>query len=259
MLLFASPVDILPSSNSHVCTSAQELLQKIRTRLDEDGLNAFRREAAAYMRGSVDAASYYAAVSSLGLSSLVPEMAALLPDPDKRAQLLSMHSAAESSAADAAAVSRAARFGSWQCSRCGLVNGPSARLACEGCQARKPRVSETDNETQHEQRSEASSSEDFPALNGASASEDGSRAKVGVKRNKKVPKFERLRLTGGDPQATAAFLETKGGTVVKPQNAWTQGRPALAGGGAANPRGQWAKQGKLASEWRNINGAWDKK
>ena len=69
-------------------------MEKIRQRIDSSGLDTFRREAAAYMRGESDAAAYYGTVASLGLSSLVPDMAALLPDQTKRAALLSMHSAA---------------------------------------------------------------------------------------------------------------------------------------------------------------------
>ena len=56
---------------------------------------------------------------SLGLGAMVPEMAALLPDEDRRAELLSAHSAVQESdlAADAAAA-HAMQFGSWQCNRC---------------------------------------------------------------------------------------------------------------------------------------------
>ena len=52
--------------------------------MDQAGLDAFRREAAAYMRGETDAATYCGTVASLGLGSLVPDMAALLPDPRQR-------------------------------------------------------------------------------------------------------------------------------------------------------------------------------
>ena len=77
-----------------------------------------------------------------------------------------------------------------------------------------------------------------------------------------VSKFERLRLTGGDPEATLAWMDTEGGRKppTNPQNVWTQGRPAgSAGPGGSQPRGQWSKQGKLAHEWKTIQDAWSHK
>ena len=77
-----------------------------------------------------------------------------------------------------------------------------------------------------------------------------------------VSKFERLRLTGGDPEATLAWMDTEGGRKppTNPQNAWTQGKPAgSAGPSAGQARGQWSKQGKLAHEWKTIQDAWSQK
>ncbi len=77
-----------------------------------------------------------------------------------------------------------------------------------------------------------------------------------------VSKFERLRLTGGDPEAILAWMDTEGGrkAPTNPQNAWTQGRPAVsASAGGSQPRGQWSKQGKLAHEWKTIQDAWSQK
>ncbi len=112
----------------------------------------------------------------------------------------------------------------------------------------------------------AAAAGDFPALGAANGSayghgagSSGNQAGGAGKKAKKVPKFERLRLTGGDPAATAAWLDSSGGTKTKPQNVWTQGRPAVAGGGGTQPRGSWAAKDKLAKEWRGINDAWDKK
>ena len=110
----------------------------------------------------------------------------------------------------------------------------------------------------------APGTEAFPALggpsNGTAAAGKSSRAQ-GKKGAKKVPKFERLRLTGGDPEAMQAWMDTGGGTraPTKPQNAWSQGQPSAGSGGpGAQLRGQWSKQGKLAKEWGGINEAWDK-
>lgn len=199
----------------------QALLDKIRARLSADELDAFRRQAAAYMRGSIDACEYYTTVDSLGLHSLVPEMAALLPDPGKRDMLLFVYSSVQETAAEA---------------------------------ARSNSSSPSSQQTRVQPAASASAADEFPELNGR-------RGVNNSKNTKKVPKFERLRLTGGDPAATQNFLDTNGGTEVKPQNAWTQGKPSISSGGegSAQPRGQWSQQGKVATEWRNINDAWAKK
>jgi hypothetical protein len=138
----------------------------------------------------------------------------------------------------------------------------AAASACEGCTSQRAPAGDPlpGHPANDATSASAAAAEDFPALNGgtsSSAQQDGK----GGKKNKKVPKFERLRLTGGDPAATLNFLETGGGTRVKPQNAWTQGCPAVSrgGGGSAQPRGQWAQQGKVATEWRNINDSRSKK
>lgn len=227
----------------------QALMEKIRGRLDAEDLTTFRSHAAAYMRGDTDAHSYYAVVDSLGLGPLVPEMAALLPDAGKRAELLSLHGAAAASPSDAAAAAvHASQNASWQCARCSLINGPAAGSSCEACGSRRPWQADSNG---------AAAGDDFPAFGSSAAGEP--EAAKGPKKGKKVSKFERLRLTGGDPEATAAWLNTSGGTKTKPQNMWTQGRPAVVGGGGSQPRGQWAAKDKLAHEWRNINDAWDKK
>lgn len=233
----------------------QALMEKIRGRLDEEDLGVFRNHAAAYMRGDTDAHSYYAVVDSLGLGPLVPEMAALLPDAGKRAELLSLHGAAAASPSDAAAAAiHASQNASWQCSRCSLINGPAAGSSCEACGSRRPRQVDSNG---------TAAADAFPALGAAVGAADGPETvgggTKGAKKGKKVSKFERLRLTGGDPGALAGWLNTSGGTKTKPQNVWTQGRPAVAGGGGTQARGQWAAKDKLANEWRTIIDAWDKK
>ena len=100
---------------------AQALLKKVKAQLSEEQLDEFRREASNFLQGGTDGPSYYSLVVSLGLGAMVPEMAALLPHEDRRAELLSAHSAAQQfgQAADAAAA-HAMQFGSWQCNRCCL-------------------------------------------------------------------------------------------------------------------------------------------
>ena len=99
----------------------QAFLKKVKAQLSEEQLDEFRREASSFLQGVTDGPSYHRLVVSLGLGAMVPEMAALLPDEDRRAELLSAHSAAQQFdlAADAAAA-HAMQFGSWQCNRRGL-------------------------------------------------------------------------------------------------------------------------------------------
>ena len=101
----------------------QALLKQIKAQLSEEQLTDFRREASNFLQGDIDAPSYHELVVSLGLGAMVPEMAALLPDEDRRAELLSAHSAAqqaERNLAGDAAAAHAMQFGSWTCNRCNL-------------------------------------------------------------------------------------------------------------------------------------------
>lgn len=79
-------------------------------------------------------------------------------------------------------------------------------------------------------------------------------------KQKKQPKFEKLRLTGGDP-ATKEWLAEQA-RRVHPQNAWTQGGPSAAAAAAApQARGAWGGKnvGKLAQAERALLDAWGKK
>lgn len=76
----------------------QALIEKIKKQLDQKKFTEFRSEAGKFMSGSIDAATYHRQVVTLGLAPLVPEMASLLPDPLKRAELLSVHDVMPSSA-----------------------------------------------------------------------------------------------------------------------------------------------------------------
>ncbi|KAK9834275.1 hypothetical protein WJX81_002678 [Elliptochloris bilobata] len=209
------------------------LMDKVRARVGEAGEASLRCEAARYVHGESSASAYHAHAVLLGLASLVPEMAALLPNAGRREGLLEEHrrhfAAAEPAgggrwvppeAAEAAAAHAAANA-SWRCSACTLVNGPG---------------------------------EEGPGAGGS-----GAGAERG-KKVRKVPKFERLRLTGGDPEATRTWLDTDGGTRVHPQNVWTQARPSslTAAAPPGGLRGQWSKPGRLATELVAVKGAWDK-
>ena len=111
------------AASSERAPDAQALLRKVKAQLSEEQLDEFRREASSFLQGATDGLTYYSLVVSLGLGAMVPEMAALLPDEDRRAELLSAHSAAQQRdlAADAA-VAHAMQFGSWQCNRSSLFS-----------------------------------------------------------------------------------------------------------------------------------------
>ena len=75
----------------------QVLLDKVKKQLSTAKFGEFRVSVGSFMRGHTDAQQYHAIVESLGLSHLIPEMASLLPDPTKRAELLSVHESSTSS------------------------------------------------------------------------------------------------------------------------------------------------------------------
>lgn len=99
------------------------------------------------------AESYHAHVISLGLTSLVPQLAALCPDEDKRTALVAAHKryleAEQQPAAGGrgwvppeaamAALQELKQSGSWACERCTLVNAPSSK-SCEVCSAPRPKA-----------------------------------------------------------------------------------------------------------------------
>lgn len=71
----------------------QVLIEKVKRQLDAKKFGEFRAEAVRFASGDLSAAEYHTYVASLGLAALVPEMASLLPDAMKRAELLSVHEA----------------------------------------------------------------------------------------------------------------------------------------------------------------------
>ncbi|KAK9820561.1 hypothetical protein WJX72_011657 [[Myrmecia] bisecta] len=238
------------------------LIDKIRRQLDADKFDEFKRESGAFMRGSLPASAFHQEILSLGLAAIVPELAALCPDAQKRNTLLEVHRDSFSQAPSqgqgswvppevaAAAADHARQFGSWACSSCTLINGPQAQ-SCEACRARRPA---------HDAAEASGSQEDAD-------DEQTLGSEKGKAKQKKIPKFERLRLTGGDGVATKSWLETNGGQKVKPQNVWTQARGQAGPSGQNDgvgpqqgPQSSWAKApGKLATEAGAINDAWSKK
>lgn len=67
----------------------------MRRRLgDEELVAAFKQQSALFGRGELQASAYHAYAAALGLAPLIPEIASLLPDANRRADLLAAHRSA---------------------------------------------------------------------------------------------------------------------------------------------------------------------
>jgi E3 ubiquitin-protein ligase ZNF598 len=68
----------------------KSLVERMRAALgmDEDRYSAFKEIAGEYRQGIIDTSEYLSYVEQFGLSQFVPEMARLLPDPQKQRELL---------------------------------------------------------------------------------------------------------------------------------------------------------------------------
>ena len=154
--------------------------------------------------------------------------------------------------AAAAAVEAAEKHSIWACRRCTLVNASSAST-CTACGLPRPHESQPPSDLGGDAHSDQTSTPQKPS------------------KPKKLPKFERLRVTSGDSSATQEWLEANG--AVQPQNAWTQRRSGadVVGGpssGTASrsvdapqqPLGnRWAAQpGRLAQQVSAVQNAWGK-
>ena len=71
--------------------AAQELVDKARRLLSDADFAAFRQASGDFMAGRVDAAELHRRTEALGAATLVPDVAALCPDPDKRRELLAAY------------------------------------------------------------------------------------------------------------------------------------------------------------------------
>lgn len=67
----------------------KSLVERMRSALgmDEDRYSAFKEIAGEYRQGIIDTSEYLSYVEQFGLSHLIPEMARLLPDPQKQREL----------------------------------------------------------------------------------------------------------------------------------------------------------------------------
>uniref|UniRef100_A0A383VLU4 RING-type E3 ubiquitin transferase n=1 Tax=Tetradesmus obliquus TaxID=3088 RepID=A0A383VLU4_TETOB len=133
------------------------LIERCKALLSEAGFKAFREQSGAFMQGGVTAGKYHSHCVELGLTSLVPQLAALCPDADKRGALIAAHKQYLEDSQDSmnaaaaggrgwvppeaalAALQEVETKGSWTCERCTLSNAPSSR-SCEVCSAPKPKA-----------------------------------------------------------------------------------------------------------------------
>lgn len=99
----------------------------------------------------------------------------------------------------------------------------------------------------------------------AAAESETSGVKCSNGKQKKLPKFEKLRLTGGDASATHDWLETSGGTQKRnPQNAWgATSRPTTARSAASKkepalPAAWGSSNNSVSQRDRLISEAWSK-
>jgi hypothetical protein len=253
----------------------RELVAKIKARLGSDAakFSEFKNKSAAWVKGDITSKAYHSAVSSLGLVSVVPELASTCPDAKKRDELLAVHTSAFSARppstssqqgwmppeAAAAGAAHAAANSSWACGTCTLVNAPAA-IVCEACGNRKTLPGEgpsqwasggggggSGNSTGSKPSSAA---ELFPALPKAPSEASASTSKGGSASGA-GPSTSKNSGASGKKSKSVSLSDFYQNTRVHPQNVWRN--PAL--------KGQWAADGAgtMATEERALNDAWSKK
>ncbi|KAK9814997.1 hypothetical protein WJX73_004339 [Symbiochloris irregularis] len=78
-------------SADDVKAAHKALLDKVRRVLDEQSMAEFKAQSGRFAMGELQAPAYHTFAVGLGLASLIPEIAALLPDAAKRGALLAEH------------------------------------------------------------------------------------------------------------------------------------------------------------------------
>ena len=69
----------------------QAVIDKVRQRVSPEDFIQFRQQSGLFVRGEASAQAFHSQVVSLGLAALLPDLAALCPDPTKRTDLLEVH------------------------------------------------------------------------------------------------------------------------------------------------------------------------
>ncbi|KAL4532947.1 hypothetical protein Ndes2526A_g08409 [Nannochloris sp. 'desiccata'] len=237
---------------------------------DEVKFSEFKSKSAAWVKGEITSKAYHSAVSSLGLVSVVPELASTCPDASKRDELLAVHTSAFAAPplpsnqqqtswmppeAAAAGAAHAAKNSSWSCATCTLVNAPAA-VICEACGNRKALPGDAPSQWAGGGAGAAggggggsskpsSAVELFPALPQAPKAAAPSSSKTAG------PSSSKTESGASGKKSKQSLSDFYQNTKVHPQNVWRN--PAL--------KGQWASDGagKMAGEERALNDAWSKK
>ena len=168
--------------------------------------------------------------------------------------------------AAAAAADEAERQSIWACSLCTLMNSSDA-VKCTACGQPRSSSSPSSSAMALSPRSHPQTSPPQHAAKGAVSSSPAPAADK--QKKKKVPKIERLRVTGGDGSATQEWLEANGAVPVRPQNAWTHKRapaemlhqqhaPVNAPKAPAVANRWVAQPGRLAQQVGAVQKAWAK-
>lgn len=220
----------------------QELIEKIKLRLgNDDSFAEFRKQSSLWLQGKISSSTYHMAITSLGLVSIVAELAATCPDNAKRMDLLVIHASAFQDSpgtgskagswmppeAARVAAQEAAIDCSWECDNCSLVNAPKVKT-CEACGHLRPKDGGADSLA-------------TPLAAQSQTSVDSSTVNKPVQSKNKKDKGK---------QSLAEFMQS---SRSHPQNPWKN----------PNLQGQWASGAatgrSIASEERALNEAWKKR
>eukprot|EP01026_Neomeris_dumetosa_P066175 TRINITY_DN6392_c0_g1_i2.p1 TRINITY_DN6392_c0_g1~~TRINITY_DN6392_c0_g1_i2.p1 ORF type:complete len:830 (-),score=131.32 TRINITY_DN6392_c0_g1_i2:506-2950(-) len=127
-----------------------QLIGKIKNRLDDDLIEFFRQESADYIAHQIPYSEFHAKLAVLGVVDLVPELASQMHQADLRESLLDAHELMAQAVDQWNDLSEdtkyrigspekllqevevARRVHAWQCPECHMVNG-SADLTCDDC------------------------------------------------------------------------------------------------------------------------------
>lgn len=167
----------------------------------------FKESSAFWAAGRMQTSQYYKLAVSLGLASLIPDIADTCANVEKRQELLRMHSTSGPCSVGAVSAGN-----TWHCSVCTLINNES-RTVCEGC-----------GHAKGSQKTKPSGEDEFPSLGGPSRATTSTQQ--GPSSSKKKGK-----------QSLSDFYRN---TQVHPQNVWKN--PNLKGEWASKGAGQLAQR-----------------
>jgi hypothetical protein len=247
-----------PETEEELRAANNTLVRRIQSMLplvtrDEDFAH-FRTLSAQFREGQISAELYYDRISAMGLASIVPDLAGLLPDAVKRQELLLAASAdwnggprygrgPAAAAVVAAQPSRGVRVltPAWTCGACTLDNKPGTDF-CEACGGRR-RPSDAESASALAVALEAAMRTGGPKNNKGKGRVASLAAPVPGEDAPNTPPLPgpasaALRPSGPAPAPVPEFPALPGSSKparkpsvkkrsvgVQPGNQWTQGRP----------------------------------